>query len=877
MTFAPGSRLGPYEIVGKIGAGGMGEVFRARDTRLDREVAIKVLPEAFGRDADRVARFEREAKAVAALSHPNVLAIFDTGRHSGQSAEPVLYVVTEFLEGETLRDRLAQGALSVRRSIDYGVQIARGLAAAHDKGLVHRDLKPENVFLVADGQVKILDFGLARPVTASSGSGATQTVANITDPGMVMGTVGYMAPEQVRGQPVDGRCDVFAFGAVLYEMLTGTRAFARETAAETMTAILKEDPPDLTGAHPEISPALDRIIRHCLEKNVAERFQSARDAAFALESLSASGATSVAPGPDTRRGRARGGRIAAALAALAVVAAASWAAGYFGSARPGPDSSPVTRLDIVLPAGDTFAPTGMVSLSLSPDGRTLYYVASRNGIEQVFRRRLDSIDAEAVKGTEGATHVVALPDGEWLAYATNMPSTVRKLPVAGGPSVPIAKPVSVALGIAESTDGRVMFGTHSSDLYRTTAGGEPETLVKISDLGPPRFPVVLPDGRGLLFTIGGAPVANRIAVLPTGETTPRVLTSGTDATYVATGHMVFWREGALWAVPFDAARLAMTGDAVPVVEQVAVRGTGRAAFAVAPNGTLAYVKAVPSPKRTLLWVDRQGRETPLNATPGPYTEARLSPDNRRVLLTYRTDATEDIWMHDIARGVTEPFVAEPVSEWSANWTADGERVLFSSRREGPFRLYTKRANGLGGIEATGPAGGVSAVFGPTPDGQGILVSVTKGVSVVTLATNTDTVLWTEPAVGDAFISPDGRWIAYAAGAPGARQVWVRPYPGVEKDRWRISVGGGTSPRWSPDGRTIYYLNGGSMMAVGLRPGAPFSHDEPVRLFEGNYLPDFDVARDGRFLMIRRPAEQPSSDNRIVVVLNWFADLKARFK
>jgi Tol biopolymer transport system component len=868
MTFDPGSRLGPYQIVEKIGAGGMGEVFRARDTRLDREVAIKVLPEGFAQDADRVARFEREAKSIATLSHPNVLAIFDTGRHEASPTQSVLYVVTELLEGETLRDRLAHGALPVRKAIDYAVRIASGLAAAHDKGLVHRDLKPENVFLLEDGQVKILDFGLAR-VAATSGSGATQTVAALTDPGTVMGTVGYMAPEQIRGQAVDGRCDVFAFGAVLYEMVGGTRAFARETAAETMTAILKEEPGDLMGARPDISPALDRIVRHCLEKNVAERFQSVRDAAFALESLSTSGATAITSAPRN----SRSSRPLTLAAVIACAGALSWLAWSAGAARSGHAVATTVRLDIAFPAGDTFgAQGGMTSLAFDPDGRTLYYVGARNGIGQVFRRRLDSIDAEVVPGTDGATQVFASPDGEWLAFTTMLPA-IRRLPVAGGPSALIASPGSLVLGIAISPEGDVFYGTQGHALFRIAARGEPVPVVQVGDLGPPRFPVVLPNSKGLLFTVGSVPTSNRIAVLPAGDTAPKILTAGTDAVYVSTGHLVFWRDGGLWAAPFEGSRTALTADAVPVVADVAVQGNGRAAFAIAPNGTLAYVKAIRPPERTLVWVDRQGRETPLKAQPGPYAVARLSPDDRRVVLSYRTDATEDLWMHDIARGVTEPFVAEPASEWSANWMADGERVLFTSRRDGPFRLYLKRANGLGDIE---PVGQISAfgIQGRTPDGNGILLSSQRGPALLTVATGTVTTLWTESSVEGLRISPDGRWIVYIAGPPGAPQVFVRPYPEVQSDRWRVSVDGGHTPRWSADGKTIYYRHGTSMMAVSLRPGRSFSHADPVELFQGPYL-DFDIARDDRFLMIKEPAAPSPPENRIVVVLNWFTELKAR--
>lgn len=862
MTLAPGTRLGAYQVLAKLGEGGMGEVFRARDTRLDRDVAIKVLPEAFAKDIDRVTRFEREAKAIAALSHPNVLAIFDTGKHERTPTESVLYVVTELLEGETLRDRLAHGALPVRKAVECAVQIARGLAAAHDKGLVHRDLKPENVFLLADGRVKILDFGLARTMNRISGDGSSQTVAAVTDPGTVMGTVGYMAPEQVRGQAVDGRGDVFALGAVLYEMLSGARAFVRETAAETMTAILREDPPDLLVGHPDIPPAIDRIVRHCLEKNVSERFQSARDAAFALDSLSASGpALMKADLPRTLPGRSSWKLIAA----FAGGAAIAWAAGYVGTTRSAGGASSVVRLDVALPEGFT----GTVNLSMSPDGRTLYYVTDRQGVSRVFRRPLGSSEAEPVSGTEGAFSVFAYPDGEWLAF-TAPAWELRRVPVAGGPSALLARTTSAILGVTISPEGHVIFGTHSSGMFRVVNGGEPEVIVPVGELGPPRFPVVLPDGKGLMFTVGGVPVSNRIAVLGPGQTAPKVLTTGTSAVYVNTGHLLFWRDGGLWAAPLNLADLTL-GAAVPVVDNVAVRSNGRAGFALAPDGTLAYVQSEPPPERTLVWVDHTGAETPLKAKPGAYAAAWLSPDESRVVLAYRTDATEDLWMYDIGRGLTEPFVAEPASEWSAGWTPNGERVLFTSRREGNFRPFSKRANGLGDIEPVGAFDVVSSVFGHTADG---ILLISRGLLFFNFATQQATELF-QDNVGDAQVSPDGKWLAYSAGAEGQKEVFVRPYPNVQADRWRLSNDGGNSPQWSPDGKTLYFQQRRGVMAVAVTPGAVFSYASPKLLFEGPYLTAFDISKDGRLLMIKESTTGPSQDHRIVMALNWLTEFKTK--
>jgi serine/threonine-protein kinase len=369
-------------------------------------------------------------------------------------------------------------------------------------------------------------------------------------------------------------------------------------------------------------------------------------------------------------------------------------------------------------------------------------------------------------------------------------------------------------------------------------------------------------------------VSNRLAILLAGETRQRLLTSGTDARYLPTGHLVFWRDGSLWAAPFDLSRLVLD-EGVPVVEGVAVRGSGNAAFAVAANGTLAYIEASRLPERTLVWVNRNGSETPLGARAGPYTAPRLSPDDSKVILSYRTGATEDIWLHDIARGMTEPFMAEPASEWLGTWAPDGDRVLFTSRRAGPFHLYSKRANGLGDIELV--VEHVARPFGRTPDGRGVLLQgANASIALLTIADRTTKPLWSEAGViGDARLSPDGRWIAYETGASGAReQVWVRPYPDVDSNRWRISPDGGQFPRWSADGRTIFFQRGTAMMAVNVRTGPPFSYDPPVKLFEGAYAPGYDLARDGRFLMIKE-ATPPAAAHRIVVVLNWVQEMSER--
>ena len=460
------------------------------------------------------------------------------------------------------------------------------------------------------------------------------------------------------------------------------------------------------------------------------------------------------------------------------------------------------------------------------------------------------------------------------------PSVIKRMPIAGGPVTEVVRPRSGVRGIGVLPDGDLVFGEHALGLFRAPRAGEPPiSIAAVTPDGPPRYPVVLPGNRGLVYTVGGIPSANHISVLATGTTTPRRLTAGTFARYLPTGHLLFWREGSLWVVPFDATRLELTGDAVPAVDRVGVTGNGYALFAVAENGTLAYIPAVDAPQRTLVWVDRNGKESPLDAPAGPYASPRISPDGKRIALGYRTDAIEDLWMHDIERKTTEAVVAEPASEWTSAWVADSQRVLFTSRRAGPFNLYSRRANGLGEVEFV--AKGVGTVFGSSPDHRRILIEDERAdgqyLGMFSLDDKSTRPLWKSAGlVSDAQFSPDGRWIAYSSRDSGDEQVWVRPFPEVDANRWRISMDGGKYPRWSADGRTMFYQRGQAMMSVTVRTGSGFAFDPPVRIFGGPYSQDWDLARDGRFLMVKNPPDTPVA-NRIIVIQNWLEDLTSRLR
>ena len=875
MGLSVGERFGPYEVVGALGAGGMGQVYRARDSRLGRDVALKILPSSFATDVDRLARFKREGQVLASLNHPNIAAIHGLEESSGVRA-----LVLEYVEGPTLADRLAAGPMTLDEALPIARQIAEALEAAHDHGVIHRDLKPANIKLRPDGTVKVLDFGLAKlQGSVEEGHGSDSNSLTVMSPaatgmGMILGTAAYMAPEQARGKPVDKRADLWAFGCVLYEMLTGRMPFQAPDVASTIAKVLESNV-DLDRLPVNTPASIRRLLRRCLVKDRRDRLGDASSLRIEIDDAlrDPHGSSDGAKTPSRRAPWWWRGLPWPIAVLVIAVATAGLAGRFFRSDSP----RAISRLDIALPPGDRFPQP--FSLAITPDGRTVFYGAERGGKSFLFRRNLDDVEPVMMAGTEGVIEVFVMPGGDWLAFATNQPSVIKRIPSAGGPVTELARPRNTVRGMGLLPDGDLVIGQHTSGLFRAPrAGGPPISITGVTPEGPPRFPVVLPGNRGLLFTVGGVPSANQISVLATGTTTPRRLTSGTFARYLPTGHVVFWREGSLWAAPFDVTRLELTGDPVPVIDRVGVTSTGYALFGVADNGTLAYIPAADSPRRTLVWVDRKGNESPLDAPAGPYASPRISPDGKKIALGYRTDATEDLWIHDTERKSTEPLAAERPSEWLAAWTADSQRVLFTSRRAGAFNLFSRRANGLGEIEPV--ADRISVLFGSSPDYRRVLIEDERPdaqyVGVLSLEDKSIRPLWkTGGLMSEARFSPDEHFIVYSTRDSGDEQVWVRPYPDVDSNRWRISAdGGGKFPRWSADGRTIFYQRGPDMMAVPVRASGGFG--VPERIFAGSYAEDYDLARDGRFLMVKNPADTPVA-NRIIVILNWVDDLRSRLR
>jgi len=888
MALSPNTRLGRYEIRSLLGEGGMGEVYLARDPKLGRDVAIKVLPAQFSADAERLARFEQEASAAGALNHPNVLAVHDVGQHDGAP-----FVVSELLEGETLREKLRGAPLSQRKAVDYASQIARGLAAAHERGIVHRDLKPENIFITSDGRAKILDFGLAKLTRGDGQQSQTEILTRRldTDPGAVMGTVGYMAPEQVRRKKVDQRADIFSFGAVLYEMLTGRRAFRGESAADTLSAVLREDPPALSESNRDVSPALERLVLHCLEKDPAARFHSANDLAFALEALSGATHLSGEQAATTRALAGRGVRrrelVAWGVAGAALLAASLTLVLPF--LRRAPQEAPAAAARFLL------APPGAGQVIgaplISPDGRRVVLVVrDAAGKQNLWLRPLDALDAQQLAGTEAGDQPFWSPDGRSIGFIAA--GKLKKLDVSGGPAQTLSDAISV--GGAWNRDGVILFARSTTEgLYRIpAAGGTPEpltTLDKSRNEYVHAWPHFLPDGRHFLYVAGTSPREQSAVFLGSLDSKqPRLLLDvESSVAYAPPGYLLYALEGTLVARPFDAGRLELTGEAVPVVKQIGFTlGNARAHFSVSETGTLLYRPSAAAADTQLVWFDRAGKQLDTVGAAGHYSDIRLSPDGKRVAFQ-RLDpekGASDVWLLELARGTTSRLTFDPANDGDAVWSPDGSRVVFSSTREGLPNLYQKLSSGAGGEELLLKTEDSKIANDWSPDGRHVLYNAMSRQSFD---------LWVLPLFGERrpepFVrsdfqdtsgrfSPDGRFVAYTSDESGRFEVYVQSFPATG-GKWQVSNGGGASPRWRRDGRELFYLSAdGKLMAVEVDGSSDtFKAGVPGPLFEprvGSISGDspYDVAADGRRFLVKVPVEE-TAPAPVTVVLNWTADLK----
>jgi Tol biopolymer transport system component len=880
VPIAASTKLGPYELVSPLGAGGMGEVWKARDHRLDRNVAIKILPESLAKNPDLLARFEREAKSVAALSHPNILALHDIGRH-----DDVSYAVMELLEGESLRARLAEGPLPARKAVELGVQIANGLAAAHERGVVHRDLKPDNLWVTKDGRAKILDFGLAKQTQRADAAGSDLPTQGGTDRGTVLGTVGYMSPEQVRGEAVDHRSDIFSLGVVLHEMLTGKRAFARASATETMAAILRDEPAELEStAERPIPGGLARIVAHCLEKNADHRFRSAHDVAFALENVSAS-APSAAPftapyAPQVQPTPWKG----AALVAVGLLGAA--AAGYLagGWSVPAATPDPILRLALPLPEGDRYVDTNRRPFAISPDGSTVVYVAVRDGRRLLHVRRLGEREPVLLAGTEGAGTPFFSPDGQWVGFMANR--MLKKVAIGGSGLETLVRDLGDSRGGHWGADGTILYTPNNmSGIFRVpSSGGTPVQVTRLDAAAGEishRWPHALPDGS-ILFNVWHGPGTDEHAIVVQSPTGARqVLVAGGDMpTWVPPGRLLYGRFDRLYVVPWKPGSPPPSGAARELPEHPRIENEGSADYVVSEAGTMAYMAG--SPKRyalRLVWVDRAGTVTPLPLPERNYLSAVLSPDGSKAIVQIE-EGTIGLHLYDFGRGTLAPLATTGGSSQAPVFSPDGRWVVYRATRKGTRDLWRKLADGSG-EEAPFVAmpGQILSAMSVSADG---LVAYSSGQNELWVASlegdPAPRRIVASPADEQAMsgqFSPDGRTFAYTRVVAGIGQIVVQPFPGPGAVR---QVGVGMEPRWSKDGRELFFDRDGRMWVV-ARTSDSDEFGPPRELLTGRFRPAsnansaWDVAPDGRFLRIQQ-VEPEERLAQIDVVLGFDREVEA---
>jgi serine/threonine-protein kinase len=896
MTLTAGSRLGSYEIIAAIGAGGMGEVYRATDTKLGREVALKVLPDALAHDPERLARFEREAHLLASLNHPYIAQIYGVEDSTG-----TLALVMELVEGPTLADRITQGPISLDEALPIAKQIAEALEAAHEQGIIHRDLKPANIKVRADGTVKVLDFGLAKAFdpTASSGTGATMSPTlsvHATQAGIILGTAAYMAPEQARGKAADKRADVWAFGCVLYEMLTGRRAFDGDDFSTTLAAVLKTDP-DWSALPEAVPPSLRRLLGRCLRKDPKDRLQSIGDARVEIADL-LSGVSEPAAGTPIVAARPLR-RVAIPVATLLVGSLVT--AAIFSLAPRSTVARPaVSRLYITSPTTGVLSMDGTSrDIAITPDGSRVVYVGA-NGTS-LFVRPLDQLESTTLVRGGAPRHPFVSPDGQWVGYFDGG-YTMKKVPITGGPAALVAQLNNTTRGATWASDGTIIFGTASPTigLLRVSSEGGEQTVLTRQDHAHGEanhwWPETLPGGQAVLYTVtattGGLDAAS-IAVLDlrSGRSTI-LLRGGNDAQYLPSGHLVYAAAGTLRAVGFDLARLTV-GSSMSIVPQVLTTPAGAVEAGLARNGTLVYVTggAGIDSGRILVWVDRQGRETPIGAPPRLYYAPRVSPDGMRIAMA-AVDQKPDIWLWDLARATLTRVTSDASLNALPLWMPDGRRVVFSSNRGGAINnLYRQAADGIGPVERMTESADRQYASAVSPDGAQLVftqVSPTTGEDVMALPL--DAPRQVLPLVQTPFderngiVSPDGRWLAYEANDTGAFEIYVRPFPDVSRERWQVSTSGGTQPLWARSAQELFYfLPGGALMRVGVARGPAWMPSAPTKVLEAHYVVsangvfyrNYDIAADGqRFLMMKAAgSDATGAPPQIVVVQHFDEELK----
>ncbi len=860
MPAEPGQMLSHYRLIEKIGAGGMGVVWKAVDTRLDREVAIKILPEDFASNQERLARFEREAKVLASLNHPNVATL-----HGFEQADDTRFLVMEFVEGEELAARLRRGPVAVQEALPLFLQIAEGLEAAHENGVIHRDLKPANVKISDDGRVKILDFGLAKALEAEPSSAdraASPTVTSAgTVAGVILGTAAYMSPEQARGRPLDKRTDIWSFGCMLYEALTGQSAFAGETVSDSIAKILEREP-DWDALPVDTPSEIRTLARRCMRKDPMRRQRDMGDVRVAIEDSRAHLSAPVDATPASSVPEDRHQMLPWAITALMTVVAAVLVWSWNTNRSPSTAGSSVTRLVIALPPDQRLVSAFSSALALSPDGRHLVYAAEHEGNSRLYLREMDRFTAMPIPDTDGARGPFFSPDGQWVGFFAG--GTMKKVAIAGGtPSKICEVPTFPAVpGASWGPDDTIVYSPHpGATLWKVPAeGGKPQELTTSGESH--RWPHVLPGGTGVLYTATSAEEGVRIAVLSTETGESHILLpGGSGARYLPTGHLVFAQSGKLLAVPFDLDRLEVSGAPVPVLDGLSTRttaGVHTAPYAVSDTGTLVYVGGdIATGETTLVWVDRQGQTTPFIAQRSNYRYPRISPDGSRVAVAHGKPGRRDIWIYDAVRGTRERLTVVGNNNLPV-WSPSGTRIAFASNRSGGMNPHWRSADRSDEAERLSTSEHQQLPISWSSDGR------TLAFYEVNPATGRD--IWILPLEGDRTprpflatsfseraptISPNGRWLAYVSNESGQDEVLVQPYPDGG-GKTTISTSGGAEPVWSADGRELFYRQADQMWAVTVEFEPRFIAGKPQLLFDepgfmlgpvGNA--NYDVSPDGR--------------------------------
>jgi serine/threonine protein kinase/WD40 repeat protein len=899
-----GKSLVHYEITSEIGRGGMGEVYQAKDTKLGRDVAIKVLPEEFALDKDRVARFQREAKLLASLNHPNIAAI-----HGLEESEGIHFLVMELIEGQTLKDRIKSGPIPVEEALKLALQMAEALEAAHENGVIHRDLKPANIKVTPDGKVKILDFGLAKAYAGDQGNVSLADSPTIsaaaTQKGVILGTAAYMSPEQAKGKPVDKRADIWAFGVVFFEMLTGRQAFTGETVSDTLASVLAREPA-WQSLPPNLHSRIRFLLERCLEKEAKDRHSGISDARVEIQKVLADpSGLFVQPSTITKpRKRMQIGLPLVATIAVFCIIIAALAVWILKPTEP----RQVSRFYYEVPEGREFSNPLSPFFKVSPNGRQFVYCTT----EGIYLQSIDELDAKLIAGTvdEDPSDPFFSPDGQWVGYWSMADEKLKKIPINGGAPIALAD-IDNSSGPSWCDDNTILYGSYISGIRRISAdGGTPEVI--IGQAGEHLIsPQLLPDGKSVLFTkhewVGGALQAV-MESLETGER--KVLIEGAiGVRYYPTGHLIYTIENDIFAAPFDPDKLEITGGQVPLLEDVFT--STRTHYDISDSGTLLYIPGTNAAtgtsveQRTLVWVDRNGKEEAIPTPPNDYGLPSISPDGTKVALSANIGDNVDIWVWDFARNTMTRLTFDDAADLAPLWTPDGKRIVFTSGRKGTG-VYWKAADGTGEVEHLCSVPGKSLLpVSWSSDGK-TMTLMAVDIRPISTAQNIGSDIGVMSMEGDREyrplleekyleanprISPDGRWMVYTSNESGREEIYVRPFPEVQSGgRWQISTNGGSGPLWSPNGQELLYQSNEGMMVVDVETEPTFRPGNPKSLFRGTYyspslaqvaIPQWDIHPDGkRFLMIKdlQTTDEDSAGgipHKFIVVTNWFEELKQR--